>query len=42
MTENVADLASLVKTIKKATSPAEVKRAAIREFVVAARARRRT
>jgi transposase-like protein len=39
MTEIVADMGSLEKTIKKSASPAEVERAAIRELVVAARAR---
>jgi putative transposase len=39
MTEIVADMGSLEKTIKKSASPEEVERAAIRELVVAARAR---
>jgi putative transposase len=39
MTEIVADMGSLENTIKKAASPMEVERAAIRELVVAARAR---
>jgi putative transposase len=39
MTEIVADMGSLEKTIKKAASSAEAERAAIRELVVAARAR---
>ncbi len=37
--ETVADVGSLDKTIKKVGSPAEAERAAIRELVVAARAR---
>ena len=36
MTEIVADMGSLEKTIKKSASPAEAERAAIRELVVAA------
>jgi Transposase, Mutator family len=39
VTETVADMGSLENTIKMAASPAEVERAAIRELVVAARAR---
>jgi|tagenome__1003787_1003787.scaffolds.fasta_scaffold19796300_2 putative transposase len=39
MTEIVADMGSLEKTIKKSASPEEAERAAIRELVVAARAR---
>jgi hypothetical protein len=39
MTETVADMGSLDETIKKVASPGEVERAAIRELVVAARAR---
>jgi len=39
MTETVADMGSLEKTIKKAASPADAERAVIRELVVAARAR---
>src|SRR3954454_20190133 len=39
MTEIVADMGSLEKTIKKTASPEEAERAAIRELVVAARAR---
>ena len=39
MTEIVADMGSLERTIKKSASPAEAERAAIRELVVAARAR---
>jgi putative transposase len=39
MTEIVADMGSLENAIKKSTSPAEAERAAIRELVVAARAR---
>ena len=39
MTETVADVAPLDKTIKKVASPGEVERAAIRDLVVAARAR---
>jgi putative transposase len=39
MTEIVADMGSLEKTINKSASPAEVERAAIRQLVVAARAR---
>jgi len=39
MTETVADMGSLDKTIKKAASPGEVERAAIRDLVLAARAR---
>jgi putative transposase len=39
MTETVADVAPLEKTIKKVASPGEVERAAIRDLVVAARAR---
>lgn len=38
-TETVADVAPSKKTIKKVASPGEVERAAIRELVVAARAR---
>ena len=38
-TETVADVAPLDKSIKKVASPGEVERAAIRELVVAARAR---
>jgi hypothetical protein len=37
--ETVADVGSLDRTIKKVASPGEVERAAIRELVVAARAR---
>jgi putative transposase len=37
--ETVADVGSLDKTIKKVASPGEVERAAIRELVIAARAR---
>ena len=39
MTETVADVGSLEKKIKKTTSPAEAERTAIRELVLAARAR---
>jgi putative transposase len=39
MTETVADVGSLDKTIKRTVSPSELERAAIRELVVAARAR---
>jgi putative transposase len=39
MTEIVAGMGSLEKTIKKSASPEEAERAAIREPVVAARAR---
>jgi hypothetical protein len=39
MTETVADMGSLEKTIKKAASPADAERAVIRELVIAARAR---
>src|SRR3954451_3699920 len=39
MTEIVADMGSLEKMIKKSASPEEAERAAIRELVVAARAR---
>jgi putative transposase len=39
MTETVADVSSLDKTIKRTVSPSELERAAIRELVVAARAR---
>jgi hypothetical protein len=39
MTETVADMGSLEKTIKKVASPTDVERSAIRELVVAARAR---
>ena len=39
MTEIVADMGSLEKTIKKSASPVEAERAAIRQLVVAARAR---
>ena len=39
MTEIVADMGSLEKRIKKTASPEEAERAAIRELVVAARAR---
>src|SRR3954454_9243749 len=39
MTEIVADMGSLQKTIKKTESPAEAERAAIRQLVAAARAR---
>ena len=39
MTEIVADMGSLEKTIKKTASAEEAERAAIRELVVAARAR---
>jgi transposase-like protein len=39
MTETVADMGSLEKTIKKVASPGEMERAAVRELVVAARAR---
>ena len=39
MTETVAGVSSLEKTIKKVASPGEVERAAIRELVIAARAR---
>ena len=39
MTEIVADMGSLEKTIKKSASPMDAERVAIRELVVAARAR---
>jgi transposase-like protein len=39
MTETVADMGSLEKTIKKSASPVESERAVIRELVLAARAR---
>lgn len=39
MTETVADVAPLEKTIKKVASLGEAERAAIRDLVVAARAR---
>jgi hypothetical protein len=39
MTEIVADVGSLEKTIKKSASPAEAERTAIRQLVVAARGR---
>jgi hypothetical protein len=38
MTETVADVGSLGKTIKRTVSPSELERAAIRELVIAARA----
>jgi hypothetical protein len=40
-TETVGDVCSLEKAIKKAVSSAEAERAAIRDLVVAARARGR-
>jgi putative transposase len=39
MTETVADVGSLEKSIQKSASPVESERAAIRELVLAARAR---